>query len=145
MFKFFSLCVLQPLVLWYMCGWQRFLPHCVNFFFTHLAVSFAAQVVSLLALHCQVLFPTLYHAPPTSSSSTGFLNLSVETSPGIQQSFHRPPKASYLGFIRVLKLELCISNEIILWLVVTTTWGTIFQHCIIRKVENHCPKGRFIS
>lgn len=45
-----------------------------------------------------------------------------------------------LWFITVPKLQLWSSNEN-LWLGATTTWGTILQHCIIRKVENHCAKG----
>lgn len=53
-----------------------------------------------------------------------------------------PPGVTYqifiLRFIRVVKLQLWSSNEIISWLGVTTTWGTVLKRCGIRKVENHC-------
>ena len=35
------------------------------------------------------------------------------------------------------KLELWSSNKIIVWLGVTTTWGTSLKCCSIRKAENH--------
>lgn len=53
-----------------------------------------------------------------------------------------PPGVTYqiftLRFIGVAKLQLWSSNEIISWLGVTTTWGTVLKRCGIRKVENHC-------
>ena len=48
----------------------------------------------------------------------------------------------YLQFITVAKLQLWNSKEIILWLGVTTTWGTILKGRSTRKVKNHCLKRR---
>ena len=33
------------------------------------------------------------------------------------------------------------SNEIVLWLGVTTTWGTVVKGLSIRKVESHCSRN----
>ena len=45
-----------------------------------------------------------------------------------------------LWFIPVAKSQLWSSNEISLWLGVTTTWGTALEGCSIWKVENHCAR-----
>ena len=42
-----------------------------------------------------------------------------------------------LQLITVAKLQLWRGNETILWLRVTTTWGTVLKSCSNRKVENH--------
>ena len=43
-----------------------------------------------------------------------------------------------LWFIMVTKLQLWSSNKnLILWLGVSTTWGTVLEGCSIRKVENY--------
>jgi hypothetical protein len=43
-----------------------------------------------------------------------------------------------LCFISVVKLELWVAMKIILWATITTTWRTILQDCIIRKIEDNC-------
>jgi hypothetical protein len=56
-----------------------------------------------------------------------------------------------LQFIRVAKLLLWSSNEITLWLGVTTTGRTVLEGCSIRKAESQChrnfcdqmPEGKF--
>ena len=45
-----------------------------------------------------------------------------------------------LWFITLAKLQLWSSNKIILWLGVTTLWGTVLKGCSNRKVENHCSR-----
>ena len=49
-----------------------------------------------------------------------------------------------LWFTTVAKLQLWISSEILLWLGVPTTWGTVLKGHSIRKVEKHCcSRGYF--
>jgi hypothetical protein len=43
------------------------------------------------------------------------------------------------------KLQLWSSSEIILWLGVTTTWGTLLKGCSVRKVESHYPKDSYVG
>ena len=49
-----------------------------------------------------------------------------------------------LWFTTVVKLQLWISSEILLWLGVTTAWGTVLKGHSIRMVEKHCcSRGYF--
>ena len=48
-----------------------------------------------------------------------------------------------LWFTTVAKLQLWVISEILLWLGVTTTWGTVLKGHSIRKVEKHCSRGYF--
>ena len=48
-----------------------------------------------------------------------------------------------LWFTTVAKLQLWISSEILLWLGVPTTWGTVLKGHSIRMVEKHCSRGYF--
>lgn len=50
-----------------------------------------------------------------------------------------------LPFIIMAKLQLWSSNEIILWLGVNITRGTLLKGSRIRKVENHCFIGLSID
>ena len=48
-----------------------------------------------------------------------------------------------LWLTTVAKLQLWISSEILLWLGVPTTWGTVLKGHSIRMVEKHCSRGYF--
>ena len=48
-----------------------------------------------------------------------------------------------LWFTTVVKLQLWISSEILLWLGVPTPWGTVLKGHSIRMVEKHCSRGYF--
>ena len=50
-----------------------------------------------------------------------------------------------LRFVTVAKLQVWNSNEIILWLKVTTTWGTLLKGCSVRKVESHCLRATRVT
>lgn len=67
-----------------------------------------------------------------SYSSTVVLNLWVETPLGFAY------QTSTLQFVKVATLQFGGSNEILLWLRVTTTWGTVFKGRSIWNIENHC-------
>jgi hypothetical protein len=47
-----------------------------------------------------------------------------------------------LWFVTEAKLQLWSSNGIIVWLGVTTTWGTVLKDFSIKKVASHCKKKK---
>ena len=85
------------------------------------------------------------------ASKSEVLNLGVATPfggfTGIAGA-HQKTQIFTLRFITVAKLQLWSSNKNHLMAGATTTRGTLFKCCSIRKVENHCSKSslaRFFS
>lgn len=71
-----------------------------------------------------------------SYSSISVLNLWVATPLGFAY------QTSTLQFTKVAKLQLGGSNETILWLRITTTWGTVLKDGGVWNIENHCASER---
>ena len=73
------------------------------------------------------------------------LNLWVATpGGGSQMTFSYGSHIRYLHYVTtVAKLQLWISSEMLLWLGVPTTWGTVLKRHSIRMVEKHCSRGYF--
>ena len=74
------------------------------------------------------------------------LNLWVAIPFGVERPFHRcclrlsAYQIYTLWHITVAKLQAWKSHRILLWLEVTTTWGTLSKGCSVRKVESRCQR-----